>query len=169
MSFWEKIRSQHRMFYVFSLPIFSCAFWKGVENIPATPWSQSCGRQGRDSERPEQTKPKHHCRMQYHPRHMGRNDVNLGYSWVSPWNGGEKLYCGDFNHGALSGDKFTSIQTLRKFEKEPLHSLVIWIDTCLASIWRDCIESQKLGTFGATIPKVPHERTSLFINQDPLK
>lgn len=153
MSFWEKIRSQHRMFlffmfYVFSLPI-SCVFLEGVENIPATPWSLSCGRQGRDSERP---KPKHHCRMQYHPRHMGRNDVNSGYSWVSRWNGGEKLKYGDFNHGALLGDKFTSIQTLRK-----------WKTISFA------LGSQKVATFGATIPKVPHERTSLFINQDPLK
>ena len=124
-----KIRSPHQMFYVFSLPIYSCVFWKGVENIPATPWSQSCGRQGRDSERP---KPKHHCCMQYHPRHMGRNDVNLGYSWVSRWKGGEKLKCGDFNHGALSGDKFTSFQTLRK-----------WKTISFA------LGSQKVATFGA--------------------
>ena len=107
-------------------------FWKGVENIPATPWSLSCGRQGRDSERPEQTKPKHHCCNAVPSRPYGEEWWEFGILLSFPLKRRWKIEIWRFQSWCTFGGQIHIVPNFKKMKTISF-----------------ALGSQKVATFGA--------------------
>ena len=136
-----KIGPQHGMFffmfYVFSLPIYSL----DLEGKAASQQRLGhCLVEGREEilKNLGKTPNKAEASLLYaassppYREEWWRFEILLRFGWLEV----KKLKCGDFNHAAPSGEELHIVPL-------PSHP----------SIWRGCIGSQKVVTFGATIPK----------------